>query len=417
MSFELLRDVSERRSTAATELQSLYATADERPEGERNLTAEEETNETRISEEMRQLENRQANIIRDMESAAAAQEAEERFGHGVGEGDPTVSQYQTEMRNLVDHVRSRSTDEFLIQPPSYQDAEFEELRSTGIDTFTAGAASEVVPTDTLFGQIWGLIEDRSSILSAGARTFNTSTGTPMTFTKKTGRSGSAWVGEGQQIPQSLPGTDKMTLTSKKNGVIIPFTNEFGRDAVFNAGSWVVEDGSEELAIGIEEGLMIGSGTGTEPGGVALAPAGATLDTADDAGLTYEKFIDLIHSIPNRSRRGSAIRVNDSSIAAWRKLKDGDDRPLWQPSLIPGQPDTLLGYALEQDPHLAKTTDAGSVIGVFGDMRGFLVRRVGAISIRRDESYLFDTDEVAYRFTVSIDSGVLDERIIKTLRTP
>lgn len=406
MSYDALTELIERRSTVAEQLKSVYKDADERPEGERNLTAEEVQTEERLSAELDQIENRQKNLIKDLETAQKAEEARSRFSADPADKPNPAAE---EMRQLVEHIREERTGEFVINPSPA------DVRSTGLDRPTAGGAAEIVPVDTLFNQIWDLIEDRSMILQAGARIFNTSTGTPMSFTKKTARSGSQWVGEGNVIPTSQPGTDKLTLTSHKNAVIVPMTNELGRDAVFNAGAWVMADGTEELTRGIEEGLVAGSGTGDEPSGIALAPAGHTV--AQGGAFDFNDVLELIHSVPSAARRGSQLFINDTSIKEFRALKDNEGRYLWQPSHQLGEPDTMLGYAIHQDPHLATLADpAGSVVGVFGNMSGFLIRRVGGISIRRDESYLFDTDEVAYRFTVHVDSGVLDERIIKTLRT-
>ncbi len=44
-------------------------------------------------------------------------------------------------------------------------------------------------------------------------------------------------------------------------------------------------------------------------------------------------------------------VNRSTVAELMKIKDGQDRPLWQPSLIQGQPATFHGRALEMSPNV------------------------------------------------------------------
>ena len=44
-------------------------------------------------------------------------------------------------------------------------------------------------------------------------------------------------------------------------------------------------------------------------------------------------------------------MNDSTVAALRKLKDGNGAYLWQPSVQAGQPDKLLGYDIYTSPYV------------------------------------------------------------------
>jgi predicted phage gp36 major capsid-like protein len=66
-----------------------------------------------------------------------------------------------------------------------------------------------------------------------------------------------------------------------------------------------------------------------------ASGSATLIQAD--GL-----IDLFYALKPFYRQRATWMMNGSSLAAIRKLKDGDGQYLWRPGLSDGQPETILG---------------------------------------------------------------------------
>ena len=57
-----------------------------------------------------------------------------------------------------------------------------------------------------------------------------------------------------------------------------------------------------------------------------------------------KLIDLIHSLKAGHRQGASFVMNSTTLASVRKLKTADGAFLWQPGLVEGQPDRLLGCA-------------------------------------------------------------------------
>src|SRR5690606_32334921 len=80
-------------------------------------------------------------------------------------------------------------------------------------------------------------------------------------------------------------------------------------------------------------------------------------------------------------------AHDSFVAAARKLKDNDGRPLWVPSMTGGAPSTINGHPYTVDNNLAPL-GAGSTPAVFGDIKeAYLVRVVnGAQTLRLTERY-------------------------------
>ena len=70
-------------------------------------------------------------------------------------------------------------------------------------------------------------------------------------------------------------------------------------------------------------------------------------------------------------------MNDSTLAAVRKLKDGDGNYLWSlGSYTQGVPQTVLGYPVVVNQAMASIA-TGNKTMLFGDMSKFYVRKVGA----------------------------------------
>ena len=71
-------------------------------------------------------------------------------------------------------------------------------------------------------------------------------------------------------------------------------------------------------------------------------------------------------------------MNDSTLAVVRKLKDGTGVYIWQPGLVAGEPDRLLGYPVYTSAY-APTMEAGQPVMAFGDFSYYNIGDRGARS--------------------------------------
>jgi HK97 family phage major capsid protein len=158
-----------------------------------------------------------------------------------------------------------------------------------------------------------------------------------------------------------------------------------------------------------------TGTGTTmPRGVVLdATSGVTGSTvAAGASVigapTADNLIDLYYSViaPYRDSTSAAWMVKDSTMATIRKLKDTTGQYIFQPSLVAGTPDTLLGKPIFTDPAVAAVaTGAKSVF--FGDWSQYYVRVVGGVRFERSDDFKFDTDQISFRVVLRGDGALVD----------
>ncbi|GAA3472966.1 hypothetical protein GCM10018965_075190 [Nonomuraea roseola] len=165
------------------------------------------------------------------------------------------------------------------------------------------------------------------------------------------------------------------------------------------------------AIGNAFGAHLVTGTGTnQPSGVAVvATTGKTGGAGVAGAFTADDLIDLFFSViePYRMSPSCSWMLRDASIAAARKLKDGQGQYIWQPGLVAGAPDTILGKPVRSDPNVAAIgTGAKSVL--FGDFGAYFVRMVNGIRFERSDDYAFNTDMVTFRALLRGDGLLADQ---------
>ena len=122
---------------------------------------------------------------------------------------------------------------------------------------------------------------------------------------------------------------------------------------------------------------------------------------------------MIHTLKAGHRQGASWVMNSATLAEVRKLKTGDGAFLWQPGLVEGQPDRLLGYPVveaEDMPDIA----GGTTPIAFGNFRaGYLIAERTATQILRDP--FTNKPFVHFYATKRVGGQVLDSNAIKLVR--
>lgn len=123
--------------------------------------------------------------------------------------------------------------------------------------------------------------------------------------------------------------------------------------------------------------VLTNGTGTnEPNGIVTA-SGLGNTAASPTALAGDELIDLLHSVDPAYRQSPKSRwqFNDSTLAAIRKLKDGDGNYLWQMGDVrTGEPSRLLNYAYSINQAMPDIATGAKPI-LFGDHGRYVVRKV------------------------------------------
>jgi len=254
--------------------------------------------------------------------------------------------------------------------------------------------------------------------SSGYRKLVTTGGTP-----------SGWVAETAGRPE----TDTPDFTE----IAPPFGELYANpaasqamldDAAFDVEAWLASEIAAEFARA--EGAAFVSGNGTSrPKGFLAAPnsdeadgvrAFGTLqflETGVSAGFAatapQDRLIDLVQALRAPYRQGAVFVMNSATAARIRKFKTDDGAFLWQPGLVGGQPDTLLGYPVVEAEDMPDVA-ADSLSIAFGNFRaGYLIAERAETQILRDP--FTNKPFVHFYATKRVGGQVMNSEAIKLLK--
>lgn len=225
----------------------------------------------------------------------------------------------------------------------------------------------------------------------------------------------SWVDEEGAIPESDDAFSQVSIGAYKLGTMIKVSEELINDSVFDLEAYISREFARRIGNKEEEAFFTGDGTG-KPLGVLAASGGAEVGVtaAAAAAFTADEIFDLFYSLKAPYRKSAVFLMNDSSVKALRKLKDGNGQYLWQPSLTAGTPDLLLGrpvYTSAFMPALA----AGAKSVLFGDLSYYWVADRQGRSFRRLGELYAPTGQVGFLATQRVDGKLVLPEAVKVLQ--
>jgi HK97 family phage major capsid protein len=199
------------------------------------------------------------------------------------------------------------------------------------------------------------------------------------------------------------------------------------DAAFDLESWLASEIALEFARAEGTAFVRGTGVG-QPSGFLTAATSTAEDGVRAFGTVQyvgsgsatgfnaapdAKLIDLIHSLKSGHRQGAVFVMNSTTLATVRKLKTADGAFLWQPGLVEGQPNRLLGYPVIEAEDMPDAVGGAFPIA-FGNFRhGYLIAESGATRVLRDP--FTNKPFVHFYATKRLGGKVLDSNAIKLLK--
>lgn len=288
--------------------------------------------------------------------------------------------------------------------------DFDELRSEkrALSVGTATAGGNTVPR-AFVKKLYEHMIEMSAVMSLGCEVFNTQGGETMDVPITTGHGTASLVAEGAQITGTDPAFGKRQLGAYKYGQIVNVTKELTEDEQVDLLGYVAKQAGWAVGNALGAHLITGDGSSKPAGALTSATLGVTGGTGVTGAFTGDNLIDLYFSIigPYRSKPSCGWLFKDSSLATARKLKDTTGQYLWQPGLVAGVPDQILGKPVVTDPNMpAVGLNAKSVL--FGDFNAYAVRLVRGVRFERSDDFKFDTDYVSFKTVVRGDGILLDQ---------
>lgn len=225
----------------------------------------------------------------------------------------------------------------------------------------------------------------------------------------------SWIDEEGTIPESDDSFGQVSIGAYKLGTMIKVSEELLNDSVFQLEPYISREFARRIGNKEEEAFFIGDGSG-KPTGILAATGGAQLGvtTAGATAITLDEVLDLFYSLKAPYRNKSVFIMNDSTVKAIRKLKDGQGQYLWQPSIQAGTPDTILNRPLYTSSYVP-AIEAGAKTIAFGDFSYYWVAdRQGRVFKRLNELFAV-TGQVGFVATQRVDGKLILPEAIKVLQ--
>ena len=315
----------------------------------------------------------------------------------------------TEVKGFVDHYLRRGAEAEFKSISGATPSEGGYAVPREIDAMIAASLKEISPIRSLAQVV--------QVGSAGYRKLVT-----------TGGTASGWVSETAARPGT--GTPNFAEIAPPSGELYAnpaASQSMLDDAAFDLEGWLASEIAMEFARAEGGAFVSGNGVNqplgflaspTSMAGDAVRPFGSLqyIGSGDAAGFDANpegRLIDLVHTMKAGHRQGAAWVMNSSTLSHVRKLKTADGAFLWQPGLVEGQPDRLLGYPVieaEDMPDVA----ANAFPIAFGNFRaGYLIAERSATQILRDP--FTNKPFVHFYATKRVGGQVLDSAAIKLFK--
>lgn len=225
----------------------------------------------------------------------------------------------------------------------------------------------------------------------------------------------SWIDEEEAYPESDDSFGQITIGAHKLATMIKVSDELLNDSVFDMPSYIAREFARRIGAAEEEAFFTGNGSG-KPLGVLASTGGAGVGvTAVSAtAVSFEEIIDLFYSLREPYRQNSVFIMNDSTVKALRKLKNGTGDFIWQPSTVLGTPDRILNRPVYTSQYMP-SLEAGAKTVLFGDLTYYWIAdREGRQFKRLNELYAA-TGQVGFLSSERVDGKLVLPEAVKVLQ--
>lgn len=225
----------------------------------------------------------------------------------------------------------------------------------------------------------------------------------------------SWVDEEGAYQESDDAFSQVSIGAYKLGTMIKVSEELLADSVFDLEAYISKEFARRIGAREEESFFNGDGKG-KPLGILAAAGGAEVGVtaASATAITADEVIDLFYSLKAPYRKNAVWLLNDATVKQIRKLKDTTGQYLWQPSLVAGTPDTILGRPVKTSAFMP-TAVAGAKTIAFGDFKYYWIADRQGRTFKKLSELFAATGQVGFMGTQRVDGKLILPEAIKVLQ--
>lgn len=180
----------------------------------------------------------------------------------------------------------------------------------------------------------------------------------------------AWVDEDAAKPLTTPTFTQVVMTLKKMAAIIPMTDELLDDSVLDLSGLTEAAVGEGMGLEIERVALVGSiAAGDKFNGIVNSSPNVVAQAG--LNLAWDDIVDMInHSLMlEKYHQGSEIWLNRSVLSLIMKMKDGNNRPLWDIGIpSAGVPSNICGIKYNLTDQIPQITPTVTSSIIYGNMK-------------------------------------------------
>jgi len=158
----------------------------------------------------------------------------------------------------------------------------------------------------------------------------------------------------------------------------------------------------------ETAHMTGDGVGKPLGlftasadGIPVARDVATGNTATE--IKFDGLMEAKYSVKAQYQPGCEWIFHRTGVKQLAKLKNSDGQYIWQPSVVLGTPDLLLGKPVNSSEFAPSTFAANQYVGLFGDLKYFWIVDSLALRIQVLTELYARTNQIDYIARMETDA--------------
>jgi len=296
---------------------------------------------------------------------------------------------------------------------------FEQTRKRAMSMGTGSAGGYIVPT-IYIAEIIDLLKAEAIVASLGATFLPNLQGSPVQIPRQSGGSTGYWVGENTAITASDLTLEQLSLTPKKVGALVKLSNTLVKMSNPSAEALVRRDIAATIALQIDLKALRGSGSASQPTGIASTGSINTVAIGDNGGaLTWDHLLDMEYTLASENAlKGSLGYAMHPSLR--RKLLktriaqySGDTAGEYMvaPVMSEAAFKTWLSYPYRQTTqipvNLTKGTGTKLTEVYFGNWAELIIGQWGGmeIALSTETSDAFEKDQTWVRVLQEVDMAV------------
>lgn len=323
-------------------------------------------------------------IFADADTLAADIAIEERVAAAEADMEKYTRRTQSEPRALEVATSTASEERTMAFRHWLRTGDRTELRALEVGTASEGGnivddemAAAIVETADEMSFVRGL----SNVMAS-----NSDIKIPVEST----RLAAVVKAEEAAYAETDPAFGQITLSSYKLTTLTKVSEELLYDSEFDLAGWLSRAFGRAFGLGEDKLFLTGSGSG-EPTGIINEGGVGNVTAASATVLTADELIDCYHTVLPEYRNGGNVAwvMNDSTAKEIRQLKDTTNQYLWQPGLVAGTPDMLMGKPVYTNSNIPATA-TGNIAAAICNFDYFTIVDRGRVAVQRlDELYAGD----------------------------